>query len=227
MKPVVVKLGGSYAGSPLLHAWVRAVEAAAGRVVLVPGGGPFADAVREAQVAMGFDDVAADAMAMLAMAQFGLALCSVGTLLVVAESVGAIEAALDGERVPVWAPLAMAREEARLPRSWEVTSDSLALWLAWRLRAEALLLVKRGVPRPPSSCPSPDLIRGSIRASTTFAWADQVVEGRVGDDVIGQLMDAHFPRLHAAYPCPVFLATPVDCPAALDPDRLPGIRLAA
>ena len=50
--PLVVKLGGSHAGSALLRPWLRAIEAAAGRVVLVPGGGPFADAVRDAQATM-------------------------------------------------------------------------------------------------------------------------------------------------------------------------------
>lgn len=207
-RPAVVKLGGSYAGSPLLRPWVRAVEAAAGRVVLVPGGGPFADAVRESQAAMGFGDDAADAMAMLGMMQFGLALCSLGALLVMAESAAAIQAALDGGQVPVWAPLAMARAEAVLPRTWDVTSDSLALWLAWRLGAWALLLVKAVPPGSPGV-----LVDARIKPGHGEAF---------------ELVDAHFPRLHAIHPCPVFIAGPDDLPVAgLDPDRLPGIRLAA
>jgi aspartokinase-like uncharacterized kinase len=194
---VIVKLGGSYAGSPLLRAWLRAVEAAAGRVVLVPGGGPFADAVRTMQPMMGYDDEAADAMAMLAMAQVGLALCSLGTLLVLVESVEAIQAALDGARVPVWSPLTMVKGEAGLPASWDVTSDSLALWLAWRLSAAALLLVKQ---------------RG--------------IAGDIAGLSRDKVLDAHFPHLHATHPCTVFLAGPGDVPAAgLDPDRLPGVRL--
>ena len=40
----VVKLGGSLSGAPELKAWLAALAGAAGRVVLVPGGGPFADA---------------------------------------------------------------------------------------------------------------------------------------------------------------------------------------
>ena len=201
---VIVKLGGSYARSPQLRSWLRVVEAAAGRVVLVPGGGPFADAVRAMQPVMGFDDVAGDAMAMLAMAQFGLALCSIEALLVVAESTEAINAALETGRVPVWSPLPMARGESGLPASWDVTSDSLALWLARCLKAAALLLVKQ---------------RGTVGDG-------------VGGDVAGLsrdgVLDAFFPQLHSMYPCPVFLAGPGDLPAAgLDPDRLPGARLAA
>jgi len=215
---VVVKLGGSYAGSPLLRPWVRAVEAAAGRVVLVPGGGPFADAVRAAQTALGFDDEAADAMAMLAMAQFGIALCSLGALLAMTESAAAIEAALDSGGVPVWAPLAMVRGEARLPRNWDVTSDSLALWLAWRLGAAALLLVKQrdsGVTDLPGGAGV--LVDARIKSGHDASY-----------DASAELVDAYFPWLHAIHPCPVFVAGPRDLPAAgLDPDRLPGIRLAA
>ena len=47
--PVVVKLGGSFAFSVHLRAWIEAIAACAGRVVIVPGGGPFADTVRAAQ----------------------------------------------------------------------------------------------------------------------------------------------------------------------------------
>jgi aspartokinase-like uncharacterized kinase len=55
-RPVVVKLGGSFAFSKHLRDWIETLAACAGRVVIVPGGGPFADAVRLAQPRMGFDD---------------------------------------------------------------------------------------------------------------------------------------------------------------------------
>src|SRR5215510_16371000 len=67
----VVKLGGSYAHAAELKPWLAAIAACAGHVVLVPGGGPFADAVREAQARMGFDDRVAHRMALTAMAQYG------------------------------------------------------------------------------------------------------------------------------------------------------------
>src|SRR6185503_1670466 len=44
--------------------------------------------------------------------------------------------------VPVWSPTAMVLAAAGIPASWEVTSDSLAAWLAGRLRCPRLLLVK-------------------------------------------------------------------------------------
>jgi dihydroneopterin aldolase len=143
---IVVKLGGSLAGSPHLESWLDTLTACAGHVVLVPGGGPFADAVRTAQAAIGFDDVAAHHMALLAMEQFGRALASLRPGFALADSPAAIAAALETGRVPVWAPLTMAARAPDIPASWDVTSDSLAAWLAGQLGARRLLLIKHGSP---------------------------------------------------------------------------------
>ena len=67
----IVKLGGSHATGPHIKDWLAAIAAEAGSIAIVPGGGPFADAVRAAQASMGYDDRAAHAMALMAMAQFG------------------------------------------------------------------------------------------------------------------------------------------------------------
>jgi hypothetical protein len=45
-------------------------------------------------------------------------------------------------RTALWMPLALMREQADEFTNWDVTSDSLALWLARRLHAERLVLVK-------------------------------------------------------------------------------------
>jgi aspartokinase-like uncharacterized kinase len=142
--PVVVKLGGSFAFSAHLRDWVEALAACAGRVVIVPGGGPFADAVRSAQPRIGFDDVAAHHMAMLAMEQFGLALASLDGRLSPADSADAIHRTLAAGRVPVWMPVRMVLAATDIAPSWDETSDSLAAWLSERIGASQLILVKHG-----------------------------------------------------------------------------------
>ncbi|MGA9321411.1 MAG: dihydroneopterin aldolase [Xanthobacteraceae bacterium] len=139
--PVVVKLGGSFAFSEQLRNWIEALAACGGEVVIVPGGGPFADAVRLAQTRMGFDDRAAHQMALLAMEQYGRALASFNSALSPATSVSAIRQHLDADRVPVWMPSSMVLS-ADVAQSWEVTSDSLAAWLAARIGADRVFLVK-------------------------------------------------------------------------------------
>ena len=144
---LIVKLGGSLAGSDELNAWLDTLISANRPIVLVPGGGPFADRVREAQAQLGFDDSAAHHLAILAMEQFGRALAGLRPTLQPADSTSAIEAALRRGRLPVWMPARMTIGRAEIPESWAVTSDSLALWLAARLGARHVLLVKSA--RPP------------------------------------------------------------------------------
>ena len=47
--PLVVKLGGSLHASPALAHWLTALKRYPRPLTIVPGGGPFADAVRAAQ----------------------------------------------------------------------------------------------------------------------------------------------------------------------------------
>ena len=139
----VIKLGGSLAAAADLRAWLTVIAGTPGpRRVVVPGGGPFADAVRAAQERWRFDDRIAHRMALLAMHQYGLMLTGLMPKLQPAETIEAIYAECAGRQVPVWLPYAMVAKHDDIEASWEMTSDSLALWLATQLGAERLILVK-------------------------------------------------------------------------------------
>ncbi|MES9991310.1 MAG: amino acid kinase [Candidatus Thiodiazotropha sp.] len=137
----VVKLGGSLFNSESLSRWLAHL-AKTDSVVIVPGGGPFADQVRGAQQRYHFDETTAHHMALLAMEQFGRMVCGMQNGLAVAASRSQIQAVLARGDTPVWLPSAMVIAEPAIGHSWEVTSDSLALWLGDELGAEKLLLVK-------------------------------------------------------------------------------------
>jgi dihydroneopterin aldolase len=140
--PVVVKIGGSFASSTHLRDWVRALAGCAGHAVIVPGGGPFADAVRSTQLKMGFDNRTAHHMALLAMEQYGRALAGCNSTLSPADSIEAIQHDLGIGRIPVWMPVRMVLDAEDIAPTWEVTSDSLAAWLGGRLGGGRLFLVK-------------------------------------------------------------------------------------
>jgi len=142
--PVVVKLGGSFAFSAHLRDWLEALATCAGHVVIVPGGGLFADAVRAAQPRMGFDDGTAHHMALLAMEQYGRALIGLSDLLSPAESAEAIRRDLAAKHVPVWMPTRMVLSATDIAPTWETTSDTLAAWLAGKIGAGRLLILKHG-----------------------------------------------------------------------------------
>ncbi|HEY7689254.1 MAG TPA: hypothetical protein VH835_11195 [Dongiaceae bacterium] len=141
-RPWIVKLGGSLHDSPNLRRWLAVIAAAKAPVVIVPGGGPFADSVRLAQARLKFSDAVAHHMALLAMEQYGLAMIGVARKLRATRTKREIAASLRAGAIPVWFPAKMTLGRPDIAESWEVTSDSLALWLAQRLRARGLLLVK-------------------------------------------------------------------------------------
>lgn len=140
----VVKIGGSLAAAPELIAWLkRLVACGGGRVIVVPGGGPFADQVRKSQNACGFNDKTAHLMALHAMDQFGLMCCGLETGLMPTQSFAEIHAVLSRNKVAIWLPEKMLSLNSVLPASWDITSDSIAAWLTKEINAAHLLLVKQ------------------------------------------------------------------------------------
>jgi aspartokinase-like uncharacterized kinase len=113
-----------------------------GPLLLVPGGGPFANAVRDADRALGLGDDAAHWMAILAMDQYAHAITSRLPDSVLVTRRDDVDRAFARQRIPVLAPYAWLRDEDPLPHSWDVTSDSISAWVAGQVGAPRLVLVK-------------------------------------------------------------------------------------
>jgi 5-(aminomethyl)-3-furanmethanol phosphate kinase len=139
--PIVVKIGGGLLRAEgldgLRRACAEVTEIATTRPVLVvPGGGPFADAVRAVDAQVGLADDVAHRLALRAMDQLGVLLAPLlpgaGLLaeLVAPQSVGLLMAA------PAFA------DRLEVPESWAVTSDSLAVLAAGAIGAEEAVLLK-------------------------------------------------------------------------------------
>jgi aspartokinase-like uncharacterized kinase len=140
---VVVKVGGSLLAEgrlpKLLHALASWREA---RIVIVPGGGVFADAVRSAQASAGFDDSIAHRLALDAMAQMAAVFRACEPRLAILEDTAAVDVAHASGQVPVWSPVMLKEGHPEVPESWRVTSDSLALWLARAIGADRAMIIK-------------------------------------------------------------------------------------
>jgi aspartokinase-like uncharacterized kinase len=153
----VVKIGGSLLGSPELARWLELfVKFSDGKVIIVPGGGLFADAVRKAQAQSNINDAVAHKLAVLAMDQFGLLLAGMNRGLATASSELEIAERTWQHRGIVWLPSKMVLADDSIPQNWQVTSDSLSAWLANKIGAEQLILVKsRQLPAYELSCSMP------------------------------------------------------------------------
>ena len=149
----VVKIGGSLLGSPELEKWLEIfVKYSDGNIILVPGGGIFANAVREAQKLTKISDACAHKIAVLAMDQFGLVLANLNPLLATAKTECEIDERTWQHRAIIWLPSHMVLADDSIPQSWDVTSDSLAAWLAKKLNATQLVLVKSDKPNESQLC---------------------------------------------------------------------------
>lgn len=153
MSLTVIKIGGSLCGSARLDRLLRRLADEEGAdLVLVAGGGPFADAVRQVQAAMPFDDALAHRLALDAMTHLAEVLATRHPRLVAAGDRAAVASALRQGRLPIWHPAELRAGHPDIAESWGVTSDSLALWLAIELGADRLVLVK-SVDVPPEATP--------------------------------------------------------------------------
>lgn len=138
----VVKVGGSLVSDPARLRSVLADCVEQGPVVVVPGGGAFAEAVRAMQAALGFDDALAHRLALDAMGRMAEVFSALEPRLPVAASPEAVRDALDRGGSVIWDPVALRAGHPDIPECWDVTSDSLALWLATRLGAGRCVFVK-------------------------------------------------------------------------------------
>jgi aspartokinase-like uncharacterized kinase len=142
---VVVKVGGGMlADSAAFGRALAAIGAAAqrARIVVVPGGGPFADTVRDVDRRVGLSPDAAHWAAALAMDQYAWVIADKLPASSVVDTANAAADALDEGRVPVLAVSRWLQAADPLPHSWDVTSDSIAAWLAGELGAARVLLIK-------------------------------------------------------------------------------------
>jgi aspartokinase-like uncharacterized kinase len=141
---IIIKLGGSLSRSDTLVNCLNAVEKNyQGRaVVIVPGGGAFADQVRLAQQQWQFDDTTAHHMALLAMQQMALMFKGLKPDFAIADTVVAIHDQLNRKKTVIWSPDIIELDNAGIEASWDITSDSLAAWLAKTLSATELILIK-------------------------------------------------------------------------------------
>ena len=139
---VVVKVGGSLLAHDGALGRLLELLDGASATLIVPGGGPFADAVRDAYARGDVDDEAAHWMAVLAMDQYAELLTRRLPRAVRVTTSSQARAALASGRVPVLAPSGWLREADPLPHSWSVTSDSIAAWVAGQAGASVLVLVK-------------------------------------------------------------------------------------
>lgn len=168
---VVVKVGGSLYDlpdlGPRLRRWLADLETRS--ILLVPGGGALADSVRDLDAAHGLGEETSHWLALraLAVAAHFLAALVPGTVVVSHPD------QWRSETIAVLDAHAFAAADDDLPRSWSVTSDSLAARAARLAGARRLVLLK-SITIPPGV---------DWRNAAERGWVDAFFPEAIGDEL--------------------------------------------
>jgi aspartokinase-like uncharacterized kinase len=139
----VLKVGGSLLEHPAELKTLCVILSSLAKkykMLIIPGGGIFADIVRELDDDWGLSNTAAHKMAILAMDQIGLFLSNMIPGSQVCYSLEDVQRAESG-LLPILLPSQYIFREDPLEHSWDVTSDSIAAYIAGVLNAEKLVLI--------------------------------------------------------------------------------------
>jgi 5-(aminomethyl)-3-furanmethanol phosphate kinase len=140
----VLKVGGSLSRGKGLESLCREINrlGACYRILVVPGGGAFADQVREMYRRYALSETAAHRMALLAMDQYGCLLNQLITDSSLTDDLDSAKQIAESGRAAILLPSSLIFQADPLPHSWDVTSDSIAAWVSQQLQCQRLVLIK-------------------------------------------------------------------------------------
>ncbi len=137
MEVIVAKLGGSIARRRFdrLKGILEELSYAK-KIVIVPGGWIFADISRLIDLKIGLEDETSHTLGIMSMEMFAKVLLDVGKEKFKPALLNELVFNRERENRFILLPYSSNMHKLDLPKSWEVTSDSLALWTAKMLKKE-------------------------------------------------------------------------------------------
>ncbi|QDT30801.1 amino acid kinase family protein [Thalassoglobus polymorphus] len=136
--------------------------------ILIPGGGPFADAVRELDQLHHLGDTASHEIGTHTLSLSARFVASLSNRFVLTTSPDEFDRCWTQQTIPIFDAAAMTMKHSPLPSSWDVTSDSIAAWTCSLHSESQLVLVKSA----------------DLPTSLSYQGATQA-----------GLVDAHFPNI--------------------------------
>ncbi len=136
----VLKLGGSWLKNHNLKNLLQnLILSNNSDVVLVVGGGIFADAVRLSQKFLKFDDKFANYLAIKATENYAE---SINSLFPEIKLIKNLNELRKKEGLKIWLPGKTLKNEKTFIKNWSSTSDSIACWLSKKISAKGVIFVK-------------------------------------------------------------------------------------
>lgn len=134
----VLKIGGSWITNPNLTTLLkRLYKKKTGKIVIVAGGGCFADAVRFAFKKTKMTEKLANTLALKSTEIFCSYLKDINKKIYLTTNRRFRENLLN-----VWLPSSILSNEKSFKKNWNSTSDSVAAWLSTNIKADGLVFIK-------------------------------------------------------------------------------------
>ena len=134
----VLKIGGSWITNPNLTTLLkRLYKKKTGKIIIVAGGGCFADAVRFAFKKTKMSEKLANTLALKSTEIFCSYLKDINKKIYLTTNRRFRENLLN-----VWLPSSILSNEKSFKKNWNSTSDSVAAWLSTNIKADGLVFIK-------------------------------------------------------------------------------------
>ena len=135
----IVKIGGSWLKNPKLPSLLSFLQKFANhKIVLVVGGGVFAETVRDVFKSNKMTEVTGHVLAMKATEIFAYYLKSINPdILITYKITNFIKESLN-----LWLPTEKLSFEKKFEKNWESTSDSIATWLYSNTKSKGVVFIK-------------------------------------------------------------------------------------
>ncbi len=116
-------------GREIMHFLRNYAEKKALSFIIIPGGGPFVEVIKKLSERMAISEDAAHWMAVLAMHQYGFFLADGET----APLIESLEELSNAGHMCILLPYKILKADDCLPHTWDVTSDTIAAFVANKL----------------------------------------------------------------------------------------------
>ena len=135
----LIKIGGSVAGElPHLISELRSLDR---NILIIPGGWIFADLVKDVDKKYKLDEKISHWMAIACMDVYGYFISNFGVEILFAKDFVDLRN-MGGVKVVLLYPLLkQSKEFVEIPSSWDVTSDSISVWIASKLGLDRVIKI--------------------------------------------------------------------------------------
>ena len=138
----IIKIGGSWIDKVELNELIISLSKYSKfeNIILVVGGGCFADAVRLVYASKQMSEKTGHFIALKATEMFAHILKEINKSISLVNDIESLK--IIDKKLKVWMPSIVLKDESSFLSSWESTSDSVAAWLHTKVKSKGLVFVK-------------------------------------------------------------------------------------